>query len=77
MELIWVTESLVTRKFIVGDALTLEDIDIAAPFAQYKRTGAPFEDLPNLVAWQQRLLDTVPVWEATRDEVEKRMVGAP
>jgi glutathione S-transferase len=67
---------LATRKFIVGDALTLADIDIAAPFSQYKRTGAPFEEFPNLVAWQQRLLETVPAWAATRDEVEKRMVGA-
>ncbi|WP_341520079.1 glutathione S-transferase family protein [Pseudomonas sp. G.S.17] len=67
---------LTTRKFIVGDALTLADIDIAAPFSQYKRTGAPFGEFPNLVAWQQRLLETVPAWAATRDEVEKRMVGA-
>ena len=67
---------LATRKFIVGAELTLADIDIAAPFSQYKRTGAPFEEFPNLVAWQQRLLDTVPAWAATRDEVEKRMAGA-
>lgn len=67
---------LATRRFIVGDALTLADIDIAAPFSQYKRTGAPFEEFPNLIAWQQRLLETVPAWEATRDEVEKRMAGA-
>lgn len=67
---------LATRKYIVGDALTLADIDIAAPFSQYKRTGAPFEEFPNLIAWQQRLLDTVPAWAATGDEVEKRMTGA-
>jgi glutathione S-transferase len=67
---------LATRKFIVGDALTLADIDIAAPFSQYKRTGAPLEEFPNLVAWQQRLLETVPAWAATGREVEKRMVAA-
>jgi glutathione S-transferase len=67
---------LATRKFIVGDALTLADIDIAAPFSQYKRTGAPLEEFPNLVAWQQRLLETVPAWAATGEEVEKRMVAA-
>lgn len=66
---------LATRKFIVGDALTLADIDIAAPFSQYQRTGAPFNEFPNLMAWQQRLLDTVPAWAATRDEVEARMSG--
>jgi len=67
---------LATRPFIVGDALTLADIDIAAPFSQYTRTGAPFGEFPNLVAWQQRLLETVPAWAATRDEVEKRIAGA-
>jgi glutathione S-transferase len=63
------------RNFIVGDALTLADIDIAAPFSQYKRTGAPFDEFPNLIAWQERLLQTVPAWAATRDEVEQRMTG--
>lgn len=67
---------LATRAFIVGDALTLADIDIAAPFSQYKRTGAPFDEFPNLVAWQRRLVDTVPVWAATGEEVERRMLGA-
>ena len=67
---------LASRKFIVGDVLTLADIDIAAPFSQCNRTGAPFEEFPNLVAWQQRLLETVPAWAATRDEVEKRMAEA-
>ncbi|MFJ5297673.1 glutathione S-transferase family protein [Pseudomonas sp. NPDC088368] len=66
---------LATRNFIVGDALTLADIDIAAPFSQYTRTGAPFETFPNLLRWQQRLLETVPAWAATRDEVEARMAG--
>ena len=63
------------RNFIVGDTLTLADIDIAAPFSQYKRTGAPFDEFPNLIAWQERLLQTVPAWAATRDEVEQRMTG--
>lgn len=63
------------RNFIVGSALTLADIDIAAPFSQYRRTGAPFDEFPNLVAWQERLLQTVPAWAATRDEVEQRMGG--
>lgn len=66
---------LMTRNFIVGDALTLADIDIAAPFSQYKRTGAPFAEFPHLVAWHQRLLETVPTWAATRDEVERRIIG--
>jgi glutathione S-transferase len=65
-----------TRNFMVGEALTLADIDIAAPFSQCERTGSPFQEFPNLVAWQQRLLETVPAWAATREEVEQRMQGA-
>ncbi|NBB10186.1 glutathione S-transferase family protein [Pseudomonas sp. SLFW] len=66
---------LATRNFIVGDTLTLADIDIAAPFSQYTRTGAPFNEFPSLLRWQHRLLETVPAWAATRDEVEARMAG--
>nr|WP_245223883.1 glutathione binding-like protein [Rhizobium halophytocola] len=48
------------HRFVVGDHLTLADIDIAAPFLQNARTKVPFSECPNLVAWQQRLLDHVP-----------------
>lgn len=64
---------LAERRFIVGEHLTLADIDIAAPFSQSMRTGIPLHEFPNLVAWQQRLLDTVPAWAATRQEVDERM----
>lgn len=67
---------LATRKFIAGDALTLADIDIAAPFSQYERTGAPLGEFPNVMAWHKRLLESVPAWDATRNEVEKRIVEA-
>ena len=66
---------LSTRKFIVGEALTLADIDVAAPFSQYRRTGAPFESFPNLFAWHERLINNVPAWATTRDEIENRMAG--
>lgn len=55
--------------------LPLADIDIAAPFSQTQRTGAPLAEFPKLAAWQQRLLDTVPAWAATRDAVERRMTA--
>lgn len=42
---------LVGRQFIVGDHLTLADIDIAAPFSQSARTKIPLHEFPNLVAW--------------------------
>jgi glutathione S-transferase len=66
---------LAERRFMVGDHLTLADIDVAAPFSQSARTKVPFSEFPNLVAWQQRLLDTVPAWAATKREVDERIDG--
>lgn len=67
---------LADRRFIVGDRLTLADIDIAAPFSQSDRTKIPVSEYPNLVAWQQRLLETVPAWAETKREVDARIDGA-
>jgi glutathione S-transferase len=67
---------LADGRFIVGDHLTLADIDIAAPFSQSVRTKVPFSEFPNLVAWQQRMLDTVPAWADTKREVDERIDGA-
>lgn len=64
---------LADRPFVVGDRLTLADLDIAAPFSQSERTKVPFGDFPNLIAWQRRLLDTVPAWADTKKEVDDRM----
>ncbi|WP_430912734.1 glutathione S-transferase family protein [Methylobacterium sp. sgz302541] len=66
---------LADRPFIVGDRLTLADLDIAAPFSQSERTGVPFGEFPNLVAWQRRLLETVPAWADTKKEVDLRIDG--
>lgn len=67
---------LAKRRFIVGDRLTLADIDVAAPFSQSARTKIPVSEYPHLVAWQQRLLETVPAWAATKREVDARIDGA-
>lgn len=67
---------LADRKFIVGDRLTLADLDIAGPFSQNERTKIPLAEYPNLVAWQQRLLDTVSAWSETKREVDERIDGA-
>ena len=64
---------LAGRRFIVGDALTLADIDIAAPFSQVARTKAPFDEFPHLWAWQQRLLETVPEWANSKRDLDRRM----
>jgi len=64
---------LADRQFIVGDELTLADIDIAAPFSQIDRSKPPLNEYPNLVAWQQRLLETVPAWAETKRDLDHRM----
>jgi glutathione S-transferase len=67
---------LAKHDYIVGDRLTLADFDIAGPFSQNERTKIPLNEFPNLVAWQQRLLKTVPGWAATKLEVDARIDGA-
>lgn len=61
------------RRFVVGDRLTLADFDLAAPFSHVPRTRAPFDEFPHLSAWHQRLLDEVPAWRTTRDQLEERI----
>jgi glutathione S-transferase len=64
---------LANRQFIAGDKVTLADIDIAAPFSQVHRSKPPFLEFPNLSAWHQRLLDTVPAWAETKRDLDNRM----
>ncbi|TGX49106.1 glutathione S-transferase family protein [Sphingomonas gei] len=64
---------LAKHDYIVGDRLTLVDFDIAGPFSQNERTKIPLNEFPNLVAWQQRLLETVPAWADTKREVDVRI----
>ncbi|MFC0408569.1 glutathione S-transferase family protein [Roseomonas elaeocarpi] len=61
------------RKFMVGDALTLADIDIAAPFSQIDRARFPFGEYPNLMAWHDNLLRSFPAWAETKAELDNRM----
>ncbi|WP_392395737.1 glutathione S-transferase family protein [Paraburkholderia caledonica] len=61
------------RPFVVGHALTLADIDLAAPFSHVPRTRAPFDAYPHLMAWHQRLIDDVDAWRATGEDLERRI----
>ncbi|WP_416066607.1 glutathione S-transferase family protein [Rhizobium sp. ZK1] len=61
------------RKFMVGNALTFADIDIAAPFSQIDRARFPFKEYPNLIAWHDNLLQSFPAWAETKAEVDNRM----
>lgn len=66
-------QHLAGRQFMVGAALTLADIDIAAPFSQVDRARLPFSEFPNLVAWHAHLLRSYPAWAETKAEVDDRM----
>jgi len=63
------------RRYVVGERFTLADIDLAATFSHLARTHPPYAEFPNVMAWHQRLLDEVPAWARTRDEVEVRMAA--
>lgn len=66
-------QHLASRRFMVGDTLTLADIDIAAPFSQADRARLPFREFPHLTAWNERLLAAFPAWVETKAEVDNRM----
>ena len=66
---------LAGRRFMVGEALTFADIDIAGPFSQVDRAKFPFAEFPNLVAWHNNLLNSIPAWAETKAEVDERMDG--
>lgn len=61
------------RRFMVGDTLTLADFDIAGPFSQIDRSKPPLREFPNLMAWHDNLLQSVPEWAETKVEVDDRM----
>lgn len=61
------------HQFMVGNALTFADLDVAAPFSQVDRAKFPFKEFPNLIAWHDNLLQSFPAWAETKAEVDNRM----
>lgn len=68
-------EHLKDRRYVVGDQFSLADIDLAATFSHLSRTHPPYAEFPHVMAWHFRLLEEVPAWSRTRDEVEVRMAA--
>ncbi|WP_338493171.1 glutathione S-transferase family protein [Pseudomonas trivialis] len=66
-------EHLRTRTFMVGDALTLADIDLAAPLSHIPRTQAPFLEYPHVAAWYARI-NAIPAWQQSGAAQERRIV---
>jgi glutathione S-transferase len=66
---------MANRRYVVGEKVTLADIDLAATFTHLPRSRPPYQEFPYVMAWHQRLLDEFPAWSRTRDEVEERVAG--
>lgn len=64
---------LASGGFVAGDTPTLADFDLAAPLSQISRSGVPYGDYPNIMAWNTRLETAIPAWKDTGDELNTRM----
>lgn len=61
------------RSYVVGNHVTLADLDLAAPLSQMSRTGVPYSNYPNIMRWYQRLNEEVPAWRVTGERLDARM----
>lgn len=61
------------RDFVVGDAPTLADIDLAAPLSQMTRSGVPYDASPNIMRWCRTLGDALPSWRETGAQLDAEM----
>jgi glutathione S-transferase len=52
------------KKFVVGDALTVADLTIAASLMYAKQTDVPLGDFPNVAQWFGRICE-LPAWGRT------------
>ncbi|MEW6283127.1 MAG: glutathione S-transferase family protein [Candidatus Eremiobacterota bacterium] len=55
------------RRFLVGDALTLADLSVAAPLAIAEPARLPWGEFPALRAWYHRVAD-LPAWQKSLPE---------
>lgn len=63
------------RSYVVGDAVTLADFDLAAPLSQMARTGVPYHRFPNIMAWYERLAAEVPAWRKSGEDLDAGMTA--
>lgn len=61
------------RRFVVGDAPTLADFDLASPLSHIPRTRAPFLEYPHVAAWYERI-NRLAAWRATGEAQERRIL---
>ncbi len=61
------------RNYIVGDHLTLADIDLAAALSQMPRSNIPFDRFKNIMRWANGLDKNVKSWRKTGIELNDGM----
>lgn len=61
------------KKFVVGDAPTLADLDLAVVTSQMPRSHVPYERFPQIMAWVRRLEDELPAWRETGALLDAKM----
>ena len=58
---------LATRRWLVGDDVTLADYAVAAPLMYKEKTRLPLDGYPHLLAWFERI-QALPAWQRTAHE---------
>lgn len=66
-------QHLANRAFVCGDKPTLADIDLAAALSQMPRSGVPYHNYPNIIAWNARLEDSIAPWRTTGQQLDDEM----
>jgi len=64
------------RSYVVGNHVTLADLDLAAALSQMSRTGVPYDNYLNIMRWYQRLNEEVPAWRESGERLDARMEKA-
>ena len=57
-------QHLATRRWLVGDGVSLADYAAAAPLMYKEQARLPLDDYPHLLAWFARMRE-LPAWQRT------------
>jgi len=64
------------RDFVVGDAVTLADFDLAATLSQMSRSKIPYDKFLHIMRWAKNLENEVAAWRVSGRELNNRMEKA-
>ena len=58
-------ERLSDREYLMGDAVTIADVAVAAPMHLHAWQQLPLDDYPNIVAWMTERIEPQSFWRDT------------